>query len=96
MLPNQRRSDIMDIGEYRLERSTDIYDIKVSKWLCYPPIFNVKGIKADDSDFGDKEDIDRYCEDKRAGLRVGSCCSSRHAVSPCRLALSRAQSRLAR
>jgi hypothetical protein len=54
----------MDIGEYRLVKSTDIYEIKVSKWLCYCPIFTVKGIKADDSDFGDKEDIDCHCEDK--------------------------------
>ena len=54
----------MDIGEYRLVKSTDIYEIKVSKWMCYCPVFTVKGIKADDSDFGDKEDIDPYCEDK--------------------------------
>lgn len=54
----------MDIGEYKLEKSTDIYEIKVSKWLCYCPIFTVKGVKADEDDFGDKEDIDRHCENK--------------------------------
>ena len=51
-------------SEYRLVKTSDLYDIKVSKWLCYCPIFTIKGIKADEDDFGEKEDIDRHCEDK--------------------------------
>ena len=54
----------MDSGEYRFEKSTDLFDIKVSRWLCYCPIFSVKGIKADEDDFGEKDDLDRHCEDK--------------------------------
>ena len=50
----------MDIGEYRLERSRDgLYDIKVSKWKCYCPVFVVKGVKADECDFGEGCDNDR-------------------------------------
>lgn len=49
----------MDIGEYRLERSKDgLYDIKVSKWNCYCPIFTIKGQKANQYDFGEGDDID--------------------------------------
>ena len=49
----------MDIGEYRLERSKDgLYDIKVSKWNCYCPVFTIKGQKADQYDFGEGEDMD--------------------------------------
>lgn len=49
----------MDTGEYRLERSKDgLYDIKVSKWICYCPIFTIKGKKADQYDFGEGDDID--------------------------------------
>ena len=49
----------MDIGEYRLETSKDgLYDIKVSKWNCYCPIFTIKGQKADQDDFGEGDDID--------------------------------------
>ena len=49
----------MDIGEYRLEKSKDgLYDIKVSKWICYCPIFTIKGQKADQYDFGEGDDID--------------------------------------
>ena len=55
----------MDIGEYKLEKSKDgLYDIKVSKWMCYAPIFTVKGIEANDFDFGDKEDLEMFHEDK--------------------------------
>ena len=54
----------MDFGEYRLVKSTDIYEIKVSRWMCYCPVFTVKGVKAADSDFGDKEDLDPSHEDK--------------------------------
>lgn len=49
----------MDAGEYRLERSKEgLYDIKVSKWFCWCPVFTVKGKKADECDFGDGEDVD--------------------------------------
>ena len=49
----------MDTGEYRLERSKDgLYDIKVSKWNCYCPVFTIKGQKADQCDFGEGEDMD--------------------------------------
>ena len=49
----------MNIGEYRLERSKDgLYDIKVSKWNCYCPVFTIKGQKADQDDFGEGDDID--------------------------------------
>ncbi len=49
----------MDIGEYRLERSKEgLYDIKVSKWNCWCPVFIIKGQKADQDDFGEGDDID--------------------------------------
>ena len=50
--------------EYRLEKATDLYDIKVSRWMCWCPVFTIKGIKADSDDFGEKDDIDCNCEDK--------------------------------
>ena len=45
-------------NEYRLERKTDIFDIKVSRWNCYCPVFTIRGKKADESDFGEGEDLD--------------------------------------
>lgn len=49
----------MDTGEYRLEKSKDgLYDIKVSRWNCYCPVFTIKGQKADQADFGEGDDID--------------------------------------
>ena len=49
----------MDSERYRIERSHDgLYDIKVSKWLCWCPVFTIKGQKADQYDFGEGEDID--------------------------------------
>lgn len=49
----------MDLGEYRLEKSKEgLYDIKVSRWICYCPIFTIKGQKAAEDDFGEGEDID--------------------------------------
>ena len=50
--------------EYRLEKATDLYDIKVSRWMCWCPIFTIKGIKAAADDFGENDDIDCHCEDK--------------------------------
>lgn len=60
----------MDIGEYRLEKSTALYDIKVSKWLCWCPVFKIKGIDADQNDFGECEDIDP--EDKPSSYGCGN------------------------
>ena len=51
-------------GDYRLNKETDLYDIKVSKWSCWCPVFTIKGQNADAEDFGDWDDIDRHCEDK--------------------------------
>ena len=45
-------------SEYRLVKTSDLYDIKVSRWSCWCPIFTIKGIKADEDDFGEKDDID--------------------------------------
>ena len=46
--------------EYRFEKKTDLFDIKVSKWNCYCPVFTIKGQKADESDFGEGEDLDEF------------------------------------
>ena len=48
----------MDIGEYRFEKSTDLFDIKVSRWNCWCPVFTIKGQKAEESDFGEGVDLD--------------------------------------
>lgn len=53
-----------DLEEYRLDKVTDLYDIKVSKWSCWCPVFTIKGQNAEVGDFGDWDDIDRHCEDK--------------------------------
>lgn len=50
----------MDLEKYRFEKKTDLFDIKVSRWSCYCPVFNIKGCPSDTSDFGDWDDIDRF------------------------------------
>ena len=36
----------------------ELFHLVVSRWLCHPETFTVKGIKADPDDFGDQEDRD--------------------------------------